>query len=147
MPITFSLEEWCELDVGPNFSDHLTRENVSQALAVLDISATIDAFHSAKKSYDKSPHVEEQIYDDFHAFDEERWLINDFHNADPDLKKVLTDRFKDPRFSTFAQRLILKISAIKCPQNRLQNMRQKFSIASIQWMGALDDSLKSRHRV
>ena len=125
VPITFSLEEWCELDVGPNFSDHLTRENVSQALAVLDISATIDAFHSAKKSYDKSPHVEEQIYDDFHAFDEERWLINDFHNADPDLKKVLADRFKDPRFSAFAQRLIFENFSNQMPSEQITEYEAK----------------------
>ena len=137
--ITFSLEEWYELDAGPNFSDHVSRENVSQALAVLDISATIDAFHSAKKSYDKSPHVEEQIYDYFHAFDEERWLINDFHNADPDLKKVLADRFKDPRFSTFARRLIFENFSNQMPSEQITEYETKIfdrihTMDEVPWM-------------
>ena len=139
VPITFSLEEWCELDVGPNFSDHVSRENVSQALAVLDISATIDAFHSTKKHYDKSPHVEEQIYDNFHAFDEERWLINDFHNADPELKKVLADRFKDPRFSAFARRLIFENFSNQMPSEQITEYETKISdrihtVDEVPWM-------------
>ena len=71
---------------------------------------------------------------DFHAFDEERWLINDFHNADPDLKKVLADRFKDPRFSTFAQRLIFENFSNQMPSEQITEYETKFSIASIQWM-------------
>ncbi len=139
VPITFSLEEWCDLGVGPNFSNHLSRESVSQALAALDISATIDTFHSMRESYNKSPYVEEQIYDNFHAFDEERWLINDFHNADPELKKILADRFKDPRFSIFARRLIFENFSNQMPLEQITEYEIKIfdrihTMDEVPWM-------------
>ena len=127
MPITFSLEEWCDLGVGPNFSNHLSRESVSQALAALDISATIGTFHSIRKSYDKSPYLEDQIYDNFHAFDKERWLINDFHHVDFELKKLLADRFKDPRFSAFARRLIFENFSNQMPSEQITEYETKIS--------------------
>ncbi len=78
-----------------------------------------------RKSHDKNPYVEEQIYDNFHDFDEERWLINDFHNADPELKKVLADRLKDPRFSAFARGLIFENFSNQMPSEQITEYETK----------------------
>ena len=45
----------------------------------------LNVFNGRRKSFAVSKYVEAQVYEDFHAFDDERWLMNDFHVADPEL--------------------------------------------------------------
>jgi exodeoxyribonuclease-1 len=63
-------------------------------------------YSEAKREFDKSPHIEEQIYDDFDAFDRDRGLIEKFHEANPDGKLGIAKQFSDERFRAFARRII-----------------------------------------
>ena len=87
IPLTFTTGDWCKLGVELNFESDLGYEKVFEIEAKIDISAIIEKFNESKKTYEKSPYVEAQIYEDFHALDDEKWLMNDFHQADLDLKR------------------------------------------------------------
>ncbi len=106
VPLTFTLEEFAELDLHESFDLETVQELLQAAQSNLVFEEVVGAFNGSRKSFETSEHVEGQIYDDFHAFDEERWLMNDFHNADPELKITLSNRFKDRRFETFAKRIV-----------------------------------------
>ncbi len=60
------------------------------------------------KSLKKAPHIEAQIYDDFDAFDRDRYLMEDFHLASATEKRVLARQFSDYRFRSFAKRIIFE---------------------------------------
>ena len=106
VPLTFTLEEFVEFDLHESFDLELARGHLQSAQSNLMFDEVVGAFNGSRKSFEASENVEDQIYDDFHAFDDERWLMNDFHNADPELKITLSNRFKDQRFKTFAKRIV-----------------------------------------
>ena len=106
IPLTFTLEEWSTLKLDVSFDEKLVEQQSQILQSTVIFEEVVVAFNKTRKSFEISDHVEAQIYDDFHAFNDERWLINDFHAADPELKIALVNRFKDRRFKTIAQRIV-----------------------------------------
>lgn len=64
----------------------------------------IAAYQARKEEYEKSPHVERQIYDGF--FDADNGLMNAFHRAPWADRKAIVDQFNDQRLKTIGYRLI-----------------------------------------
>ena len=79
----------------------------------------LSTFNKTKKIFEVSEHVEAQIYDKFHAFDNEKGLIEDFHADDPSLKIILSKRFQDKRFNIFANRIVFENYREKFPRQTL----------------------------
>lgn len=139
IPLTFTPTDWHELGLEPNFKSHLAFEKVFEIESKIDNDAIIDRFNESQKTYDESPYIEAQIYDDFHAFDDEKWLMNDFHQADPELKKTLATRFKDERFSSFAKRIIFDnykdiLSPERVTEYNAKIMERRHSNEEVPWM-------------
>jgi len=108
IPLTFTLEDWTTLKTDEIFDLDLAFQ-YSQALqSHVIFEEVINAFDETRKAFEVSEYVEMQIYDDFYAFDDEKWLINEFHSADPELKITLTNCFKDKRFREFARRIVFE---------------------------------------
>ena len=139
IPLTFTSGDWSQLGVEPNFESDLGYEKVVEIEAKIDSGAIIEKFNESQKTYEKSPYVEAQIYEDFHAFDDEKWLMNDFHQAGPELKKALAARFKDERFSAFAKRIIFDnykdiLSPERVTEYKAKIMERRHSCDEVPWM-------------
>lgn len=106
VPLIFTPEEWATIELGETFDVALTEEYSWILESNIIFEEVVSAYNGSRKSFEVSEHVEDQIYENFHAFDDERWLMNEFHNADPELKITLSNQFKDQRFKTFAKRIV-----------------------------------------
>ena len=56
--------------------------------------------------FEKAEYPEAAIYDDFDAFNRDAEIMRSFHEAYPTKKLELVTCFSDPRFRTFAKRII-----------------------------------------
>lgn len=74
------------------------RLNVSEEIIV--------SFESQQHEFPDTEYIEQKIYEDFASFDDEKWLMSQFHLADPTEKIRIANRFQDKRFSGFAKRII-----------------------------------------
>ena len=106
VPLTFTLEDWATLKPDEIFDLELALEYSNALQSHVIFEEVINAFNSSKKAFEVSEYVEAQMYEDFYAFDDEKWLMNEFHAADPELKITLTSRFQDKRFKAIAKRIV-----------------------------------------
>ena len=61
-----------------------------------------------QKDFEKSPHIEAQIYEDFESFDTNKYLLEEFHQKDINEKLVTVQQMNDERFRSFAKRIIFE---------------------------------------
>ncbi len=119
VPLTFTLDEWGRLGSTEIFDLALINRNAASFFEKIDVMDVLSTFNKTKKIFEVSEHVEAQIYDKFHAFDNEKGLIEDFHAADPSLKIILSKRFQDKRFNIFANRIVFENYREKFPRQTL----------------------------
>ena len=107
-PLVFQRDDLDRLDMIDDLNlerlDGLALE-VKQNASIYNIASLRDEM---REEFEKSPHIEAQIYDDFDAFDRDRYLMEDFHLASASEKKVLARQFSDYRFRSFAKRIIFE---------------------------------------
>ncbi|MDA8648902.1 exonuclease domain-containing protein [Alphaproteobacteria bacterium] len=119
VPLTLSIEEYNELGLGLDVDFDQTIANCQILPSHFVFEDAVDLYNANRKEFQKSPHAEEQLYEDFHAFDDEKWLLEDFHSADADLKMSIAERFSDKRFRKFAQRIVYENFKDLIPPERL----------------------------
>ena len=59
-----------------------------------------------RSEFPEAEHPEQKIYEGFDAFDAEAHTMDRFHNCADEQKLDIAKEFYDPRFRTFAQRII-----------------------------------------
>ena len=105
-PLVFKKDDLDQLDILENLDierlDGLALE-VKQNAGIYNIASLREEM---REEFEKSPHIEAQIYDDFDAFDRDRYLMEDFHFASASEKSSLARQFSDYRFRSFAKRII-----------------------------------------
>ena len=98
MPLVFKRDqlEQLELAIDSDFEalDDLAAE-VKQSVLVYETAILRD---QTTDQFETSPHIEAQIYEDFDAFDRDRYLMEDFHSAVDEEKKSIARQFSDQRF-------------------------------------------------
>jgi len=125
MPLVFKREDLDQLDLGSDFElhslDHLAME-AKQSGAVNDAALMRDEL---KREFDKSPHIEAQIYDDFDAFDRDQYLMEDFHLAVPEEKPGIVRQMSDERFRSFARRIIYENFPEQMSDDEVEEFQKK----------------------
>ena len=105
-PLVFKRDNLDQLDILENLDierlDGLALE-VKHNAGIYNMANLRDEM---REEFEKSPHIEAQIYDDFDAFDRDRYLMEDFHFASASEKSSLARQFSDYRFRSFAKRII-----------------------------------------
>ena len=105
-PLVFKRDNLDQLDILENLDierlDGLALE-VKHNAGIYNIASLRDEM---REEFEKSPHIEAQIYDDFDAFDRDRYLMEDFHFASASEKSSLARQFSDYRFRSFAKRIM-----------------------------------------
>ena len=119
VPLTLSIEDYNGLGLGfdVDFNQAIASSQTLHSHFVFEDA--VDLYNANRKEFEKSPHVEEQLYEDFHAFDDEKWLLEDFHSADATLKAEIAGQFSDERFRKFAQRIVYENFRDRIPPERL----------------------------
>ena len=119
VPLTLSIEEYNGLGLGldVDFNQAIASSQTLHSHFVFE--DVVDLYNANRKEFEKSPHIEEQLYEEFHAFDDEKWLLEDFHSADAALKVEIAGRFSDKRFRKFAQRIVYENFRDRIPPERL----------------------------
>ena len=73
--------------------------------SIIDVARLRD---ESKEEFEQSPHIENQIYDNFEAFDRDRYLMENFHTVPPEEKMEVVRQFSDERFRSFGRRIIFE---------------------------------------
>ena len=105
MPIIFDRNEINSLNVsGLDLS--LLDDLATQIKSDDTVKAAASQFQNAFSDYQESPYIEEQIYRDFESFNNNRSLMEKFHNSNPQEKITIARQFTDERFRAFARRIV-----------------------------------------
>lgn len=106
MPLIFKKDELNEIEIGGSYNFDQLDELASDVRGnptVLDAALFYD---EVQPDFEKSPHIEAQIYDDFDAFKRDQYFMEDFHLARPEEKLGIVRQMSDERFRSFAHRII-----------------------------------------
>ena len=106
MPLIFKKDELNEIEIGGSYNFDQLDELASDVRGnptVLDAALFYD---EVQPDFEKSPHIEAQIYDDFDAFNRDQYLMKDFHLARPEERLGIVTQMSDERFRSFAHRII-----------------------------------------
>lgn len=106
VPLAFTFEEAADFDAPFLIDVDQINLNSQSWQEIIDRSKLLEAFEISRPEFLDSEHPEQQIYQRFEAFNENRWLMENFHDADVDQKIVLSNQFSDARFRLFAKRIL-----------------------------------------
>jgi len=127
MPLVFKRDqlEQLELAIDSDFEalDDLAAE-AKQSVLVYETAILRD---QTTDQFEASPHIEAQIYEDFDAFDRDRYLMEDFHNAPAEEKTSIAKQFSDQRFRAFAKRIIFENYPEQLKESEKDDFRQKIT--------------------
>lgn len=127
MPLVFKRGDLDQLDLASEFDlqslDDLAME-AKQSVAINDAALMRDKL---KKEFERSPHIEAQIYDDFDAFDRDQYLMEDFHLVSPEEKLGIVRQMSDERFRSFARRIIYDNFPKKMIDREVQEFQKRIN--------------------
>ena len=128
MPLVFNINDLSEIDVLGSYDHENIDALADEVRANQDIIDAAQMYSETRNDFEKSPHIEAQIYDDFDAFDRDKYLMEDFHLAQPEEKPGIVSQISDERFRSFARRIIfenfpeqMNADQIKEFRNRINN--------------------------
>ena len=105
-PLIFSPEEFEAMPHGLSWS-FTEIEARMQAWRVIQAKEDIPSIYADQKTpFDTAEHPEAAIYENFAAFDNDAAAMRNFHDAAPEGKLLAMGQLSDPRFRTFARRVI-----------------------------------------
>lgn len=119
VPLTLSIEDYNGLGLGLDLDFDEAIASSQTLHSHFAFEDAVGLYNANRKEFEKSHHVEEQLYENFHAFDDEKWLLEDFHSADSALKVEIAGRFSDERFRKFAQRIVYENFRDRVPPEML----------------------------
>jgi len=126
-PLVFNINDLSEIDVLGSY-DHKNIDALADEVRANH--AIIDAaqMHSeTRNEFEKSPHIEAQIYDDFDAFDRDKYLMEDFHLVQPEEKPGIAGQMSDERFRSFARRIIFENFPEQMNANQIKEFRNRIN--------------------
>ena len=105
-PLVFKRGDLDQLDMEEHLDFERLDELALEAKQNASISNIASLRDKLREDFEKSPHIEAQIYHDFDAFDRDQYLLEDFHLAMPEEKLGIVRQMTDERFRSFARRII-----------------------------------------
>ena len=108
MPLVIKENEVSQLELTKNYDldEFKTKSKmVRESKIIYEIALSHQKF---QKDFEKSPHIEAQIYEDFESFDTNKYLLEEFHQKDINEKLVTVQQMNDERFRSFAKRIIFE---------------------------------------
>jgi exodeoxyribonuclease-1 len=127
MPLVFGKDQIEQLDLALDLDfeelDDLAIRIKQSAL----IYETAHLRDQTREKFDTSPNIEAQIYEDFSAFDRERYLMEDFHSAANEEKISIAEQFSDERFRAFAKRIIFENFPEQLTASEVDEFKQKIT--------------------
>lgn len=123
MPIVFKRNELKKIEKYENidcvYLDSLSKEIKKSEL----VKKATHFYNQSKKTFDKSEYIEGQIYDNFDAYDNDKFLIEKFHNSLPIEKLSIAGQFRDKRFRSFARRIIFENFQASMRQDEINKLK------------------------
>ena len=105
-PLIFSPEEFEAMPHGLSWSFSEIEARM-QAWRVIQAKEDISSIYADQQTpFDTAEHPEAAIYEHFAAFDNDAAAMRNFHDAAPEGKLLAMGQLSDPRFRTFARRVI-----------------------------------------
>ena len=103
MPLVFARDQINQLALSMDFDFETLDDLVTEVRQSALVYETAYLRHQTIDEFETSPHIEAQIYEDFDAFDRDRYLMEDFHNAPAEEKTSIARQFSDQRFRAFCE--------------------------------------------
>ena len=125
MPLVFRRDQIDQLDLSMDFDPETLDDLASDVKQSALVYETAYLRNQTLGKFETSPHIEAQIYEDFDAFDRDRYLMEDFHSAVDEEKKSIARQFSDQRFRAFARRIIFENFPEQMDASELDEFRQK----------------------
>ena len=135
MPLIFTKNDLIEIDLLGSYSHENMDALADEVKANHAIADAANTFSETKKDFEKSPHIEAQIYNDFDAFDRDGCLLEEFHSATPEDKLNIVKRMSDGRFRSFARRIIFE----NHPEHMTQDEIEEFRLRIYERINECDD--------
>ena len=135
MPLVFNINDLSEIDVLGSYDHENIDALADEVRANQDIIDAAQMYSETRNDFEKSPHIEAQIYDDFDAFDRDKYLMEDFHLAQPEEKPGIASQMSDERFRSFARRIIFE----NHPEQMTQAEIEEFRLSIYKRVNACDD--------
>jgi len=116
-PLSFSWEEFQGLGSACSMDKSEIDQRASDWSAAINRNLVFESFEATKKEYPVAEYPEQQIYENFWSFDDEAHLMEKFHAAHAQDKILVADEFQDPRFKTFAKRIVFDSFGASMPKD------------------------------
>ena len=105
-PLIFLPEEFEAMPHGLVWNSHEINGRIRAWRSIMD-ATDIPSIHAACQTpFETAIHPEAAIYENFDAFNSDAMAIEAFHDAPPENKVHAAGNLTDPRFQTFAKRII-----------------------------------------
>jgi exodeoxyribonuclease I len=96
-----------------------------------------EALRLYRASFEKSDHVEDQLYERFFPTKSDHALVDSFHAAPPSRKMAVVESMKDPRARTLGRRIVFdewpEVLGQELPQIR-QGLTDRLNRGNVPWM-------------
>lgn len=106
VPLTLSIDDYNKLGLALDFDPNQSIAISKTLHSFFEFKHAVNLYNSNRKEFEKSPYIEEQLYEHFRSFDEEKHLLEEFHLANANAKIAIQEQFLDKRFRTFARRIV-----------------------------------------
>ena len=105
-PLLFSLEEFHSMPHSYKWDQTTINDRLELWASIKEKIDITELYSEQLTPFEKAEYPEAAIYEDFEAFDRDAQIMRSFHEANPTEKLELVNCFSDPRFRTFARRII-----------------------------------------
>jgi exodeoxyribonuclease-1 len=105
-PLLFSSEEFYSMPHTYKWDEPSINEKIEIWSSLKEKIKITELYSEQLIPFEKTEYPEAAIYEDFDAFDRDAQTMRSFHAANPTKKLELVNCFSDPRFRTFARRII-----------------------------------------
>ena len=105
-PLLFSSEEFYSMPHTYKWDEASINEKIELWSSLKEKMDITELYSEQLIPFEKAEYPEAAIYEDFDAFDRDAEIMRSFHEAYPTKKLELVTCFSDPRFRTFAKRII-----------------------------------------
>jgi exodeoxyribonuclease-1 len=105
-PLLFSSEEFYSMPHTYKWDEASINEKIELWSSLKEKIKITELYSERLIPFEKAEYPEAAIYEDFDAFNRDAETMHSFHEANPTEKLELVNCFSDPRFKTFARRII-----------------------------------------
>ena len=124
-PLVFKRDDLDQLDMTHSLDFERLDELALEAKQNASIYKIASLRDEMRQEFEKSSHIEAQIYDDFDAFDRDKYLMEEFHLAMTEEKLGIVRQMSDERFRSFARRIIYENFPEQMSRDEIEEFQKK----------------------